>query len=62
MPKYRVSVYATPEGALHMNSSVHRYYTVEAETEQAARIEAINVAYREGGVEHVNPRKVERLA
>jgi hypothetical protein len=59
--KYQVSIYATPEGSIHMNNSVHRWYVVEAENEQAARIAAIDAAYAEGGVEHVNPRNVTKI-
>lgn len=61
MTKYQVSVYATPEGSLHMNNAIHRWYVVEAENEQAARIAAIDAAYKDGGVEHVNPRTVTKL-
>lgn len=40
MPKYRVSTYATPEGAVHMNNSIHRQYVVEAADELAAALAA----------------------
>lgn len=62
MPKYRVSTYATPEGAVHMNNSIHRQYVVEAADEQGARMAAIDAAYAEGGLDHVNPRAVTLLA
>jgi hypothetical protein len=58
MKKYKVSVYATPEGSVHMNNSIHRYYVVEAENELRARLAAIEAAYKDGGVEQVNPRGV----
>ncbi len=61
MPKYRVSTYATPEGAVHQNNSIHRYYVVEAANEWDARMLAIDAAYEEGGLDHVNPRGVTLL-
>ena len=61
MRKYLVNVYATPEGSLHMNNSVFRQYTVEADSVEAARSAAIDAAYREGGLEHVNPRTVREI-
>jgi hypothetical protein len=61
MKKYRVNVYATREGSSHMNNAVFRQYVVEAANVEGARVAAIDVAYKEGGIEHVNPRKVVEL-
>jgi hypothetical protein len=61
MKRYRVNVYATKEGSVHMNNAVFRQYVVEAESPEAARGAAILAAYAEGGLEHVNPRKVEEI-
>lgn len=61
MPKYQVEVYATPVGSAHMNNSVHRTYTVEAETPEAARTASITLAYKDGDIEHINPRTVREL-
>ncbi len=36
----------------------HRIYEVEADSEQAARLKAIEAVYAEGGLEHANPRTV----
>lgn len=61
MQRYRVQVYATPEGSLHMNNSVQRSYVVEAPDIPHARTAAIAAAYLDGDIEHVNPRNVERV-
>jgi hypothetical protein len=58
MTKYRVDVYATKPGSVHMNNAIHRQYVVEADSVESARMAAIDAAYDEGGVEHVNPRRV----
>jgi hypothetical protein len=62
MKRYLVDVYATPEGSAHMNNSMFRQYTVVAGSVEAARYAAIDAAYREGGMEHVNPRTVREIA
>jgi hypothetical protein len=54
--KYKVDVYATKAGSVHMNNAVFRQYVVEADSVESARHAAIDAAYREGGLEHVNPR------
>jgi hypothetical protein len=59
--RYIVDVYATKEGSVHVNNAEFRQYIVEAESVEAARIAAIDMAYKEGGIEHINPRKVVRL-
>ncbi len=56
--RYKVSTYATREGSAHMNNGEHRIYEVEADSEQAARLKAIEAVYAEGGLEHANPRTV----
>ena len=61
MTKYQVDVYATRIGSVHANNCVFRQYTVEADLIESARIAAIDAAYKEGGVEHVNPRTVMEL-
>ena len=62
MTKYRVNVYATKEGSVHMNNGVFRQYVVEADSVEAARMAAIDAAYKEGGLEHINPRRVEEVS
>ncbi len=44
-----------------MNNAEFRQYTVEAPTPEAARMVAIDELYREGGLEHANPRRVQLL-
>ncbi len=59
MPRYKVFVYATREGSVHMNNAERRFYFVEAPSEDLARMAAIDAAYQEGGLEHINPRTVK---
>ncbi len=61
MATYKVNTYATREGSQHMNNAVFRQYIVEAENVGDARMAAIDAAYREGGLEHVNPLGVALL-
>ncbi len=56
--KYAVECFATKVGSAHMNNREFRRYIVEAETPEKARHAAIEAAYIEGGLEHINPRKV----
>ncbi len=58
MATYKVDVYATREGSLHANNCVFREYTVTADSPEQARMAAIDAAYQEGSLEHVNPRHV----
>ena len=44
-----------------MNNSVHRYYVVTAPDLPHARKAAIDAAYLDGDIEHINPRNVERF-
>lgn len=61
MRPYKVSVYATPVGSLHMNNAVHRFYVVQAPDIPHARQAAIAAAYLDGDIEHINPRNAERV-
>ena len=61
MKKYKVDVYATKAGSAHMNNAEFRQYVVEAEDIGSARVAAIDAAYKEGGLEHVNPRRVQEV-
>lgn len=61
MTKYRVDVYATKAGSSHMNNAERRQYVVEADSPESARLAAIDAAYAEGGLEHVNPRRVVQV-
>jgi hypothetical protein len=59
--KFKVVVYATKEGSLHMNNAERREYIVSADSVEGARLAAIEAAYQEGGLEHVNPRTVTAM-
>ncbi len=62
MRLYRVQIFATPIGALHMNNSIQRCYVVAAPDMPHARGEAIKAAYLDCDIEHINPRDVLRFS
>jgi hypothetical protein len=59
--KYEVDISARKEGAIGIHGTERRRYTVEAASPDDVNKAAIDAAYKEGGIEHINILRVKML-